>query len=268
MKKLIHTLLILIALGNVLIPVVVTADAIGDLCKSKMHKTTNDDLCLKSEETKSMIYTVLEESLDTPDTMPNDNNTTVRKCFRYTEILQCIPEGATTKKKQINQQLLKKCPGGIPNTGTDIHNQYFDCQEVTVIVSDPAAGGTGILQVYVSLIYRWAAGIVGIIAVLIIVVSGIQITAADGEPSKVDEAKTRIIQSLGGIALLFFASALLYVINPTFFQAPNYAAKNPPQTTTGPAPEPAALPATTPNEPPVQKSGLQFLETNDPMTTP
>ena len=231
MKKLLHTFLISLTLGSLVLPIAVAADDTGDLCTSKVHQTTDTDLCLSEDDKKTKVYTVLEESLDTPDTQPNDNNATVRKCFRYTEILQCVPTGATAKKKQVNQQLLKACPNDMPNTGTDTNNQYFDCQEVTVIVSDPAAGGTGILQVYVSLIYRWAAGIVGVIAVLMIVVSGVQITMADGEPSKVDEAKTRIFQSLGGIALLFLASALLYVINPTFFQKPNQSAAPAPAST-------------------------------------
>ncbi len=231
MKKFLHTFLISLTLGSLFIPMTAMGAGLDNICQSKITKVTKDDLCLSEDDKKTKVYTVLEESLDTPDTQANGNNTTIRKCFRYTEILQCIPEGATKKQKQVNQQLLKKCPDDIPNTGTDINNQYFDCQEVAVIVSDVAAGGTGILQVYVSLIYRWAAGIVGVIAVLMIVVSGVQITMADGEPSKVDEAKTRIFQSLGGIALLFLASALLYVINPTFFQKPNQSAAPAPTST-------------------------------------
>lgn len=256
MKKFIHTFLISLTLGSLLLPFVALADTTGDLCSSKIHKVTDSDLCLSENDKQNKVYTVLEESLDTPDTQANDNNTTIRKCFRYTEILQCVPDGASAKKKKVNQQLLKECPDNIPNTGTDANNQYFDCQEVTVIVSDPGAGGVGILQVYVSLIYRWAAGIVGVIAVLIIVVSGIQITTADGEPSKVDEAKTRIMQSLGGIAILFLASALLYVINPTFFQKPNDAPPPEPTTTT-PSTTPTSMTTPPPSPSDVPKNSPQ-----------
>ncbi len=210
--------------------IAVAADpSMAGLCVSKIGKIKDTplpdtQLCLTEAEEKTMVYAVLEEGLDTPDTEANEGNSMVRPCARYTEILQCTPSG-DKKTKQINQELLKTCPDDLPDSGTDKHGQYFDCQEVSVIIVDPETGGIGLLQVYIGLIYRWAAGIVGVIAVLIIIVSGIQISTANGEPSVVEEARKRIVQSLGGIAILFLASGLLYVINPTFFKAPDYVAQ-------------------------------------------
>ena len=57
------------------------------------------------------------------------------------------------------------------------------------------------------------------IAVLIMVISGIQISAAAGDQQAVTNAKNRIVQSLGGLALLFLSGIVLYTINPTFFTA-------------------------------------------------
>jgi hypothetical protein len=78
--------------------------------------------------------------------------------------------------------------------------------------------GVGIIKTYVAIIYRWAASIVGIIAVLVIVVSGIQISMDQGGGDAVTAAKTRIFQSLTGLVILFLSALILYTINPTFFQ--------------------------------------------------
>jgi type IV secretory pathway VirB2 component (pilin) len=56
-----------------------------------------------------------------------------------------------------------------------------------------------------------------VIAVLIIVISGIQISAAGGDQTTVTNAKNRIVQSLGGLVILFLSAIILYTINPTFF---------------------------------------------------
>lgn len=199
----------------------VSAVYMGGLGESRIKDLPNEQKCLTGNEEKNMVYAVIEEGLDTPDTTANEGNSSVRKCARYTEILKVTTSG-TKKTNDIRQELLLTCPDNLPDSGTDEHGQYFDCQEVSVIIVDPETGAIGLIQVYVGLIYRWAAGIVGVIAVLIIIVSGIQISTANGEPSVVEEARKRILQSLGGIAILFLASALLYVINPTFFKAPEY----------------------------------------------
>lgn len=77
--------------------------------------------------------------------------------------------------------------------------------------------GTDLLARYVGAIYRWAAGIIGIISVLIIVISGIQMSIAGGDQGMVDKAKERISQSLMGLVLLFLSALILYTINPTFY---------------------------------------------------
>lgn len=100
--------------------------------------------------------------------------------------------------------------GASCSAGTDI-----DCSLVQLIFAD---SGTGILKTYIALIYRWAAGIVGIIAVLVIVISGIQISMDQGSGEAIGAAKTRILQSLAGLAILFLSALILYTVNPTFFQ--------------------------------------------------
>jgi hypothetical protein len=88
------------------------------------------------------------------------------------------------------------------------------CTYVQLIYSQ---SGTGLLKTYIAILYRWAAGIVGIISVLVIVISGIQISADQGSGEAVGSAKNRIMQSLAGLVILFLSALILYTINPTFF---------------------------------------------------
>ncbi len=90
----------------------------------------------------------------------------------------------------------------------------FSCQEVMIILSK---GGTTLIEGYISTIYKWGASIAGIVAVLIIVISGIQLAASGGDSQAVEEARGRIVKSLAGIAVLMLSGLLLYTINPNFF---------------------------------------------------
>lgn len=91
------------------------------------------------------------------------------------------------------------------------------CTRVQILKAKTAAG---LLSNYISIIYKWGASIAGLFAVLIMVYSGIQISTAGGEQQKVDEAKTRILQSISALIVLFLAGLILYTINPTFFIKP------------------------------------------------
>ncbi len=90
------------------------------------------------------------------------------------------------------------------------------CTYVQILIG---TSGTGLLKTYIAIIYRWAASIVGIISILVIVVSGIQISMDQGSGEQVGEAKNRIMQSLAGLVILFLSALILYTINPTFFTA-------------------------------------------------
>lgn len=74
---------------------------------------------------------------------------------------------------------------------------------------------TEFFKKYISEIYKWGASLVGIVAVLNIVLSGFQIMASQGGDTA--SAKTRIFQSLAGLAILFLSGLILHLINPNFF---------------------------------------------------
>lgn len=77
--------------------------------------------------------------------------------------------------------------------------------------------GLSLLNNYASRVYQWIAGIVGAICILIIVVSGIQISIGGLSPEEVGSAKERVERALIGLAVLFLSAFILYTINPTFF---------------------------------------------------
>ncbi|MCX6734098.1 MAG: pilin [Candidatus Peregrinibacteria bacterium] len=219
----------------------------------------NAGLCLTNDEKTNYITTVLETPIDSPEdraafdanngVIVNADQTITKRCYRFTQILALKASG-NDKQQSTDQYLIKACPSendipegyGLQSTG-----DYYDCQEVTVIMSPLEQGGIGVLNVYVSLIYRWVAGIVGIVAVLIMIISGLQIITAQGESEAVSAGKKRIMQAIGGIVLLFFASGILYMINPTFFNPPTYPAAATSTPTPAAVPTTAA-PTTTPKE--------------------
>lgn len=88
------------------------------------------------------------------------------------------------------------------------------CSLLNRISSD---SGVGLFAQYVGALYRWAAGVVGIVAVLVMVFSGVEISMAGGDSAKLDSAKNRIMQSIIGLAILFLSALILYTINPGFF---------------------------------------------------
>ncbi len=155
-------------------------------------KQEQEDICSKIGSTSdtSKMYVILEEPLGGPDAI---------YCFRV------------CNKKVEDKRICKiksECKGG-----GDL-SQNVTCQRIQIIEAD---SGVNLLYQYVGMIYFWAAGTIGIIAVLTIVISGMQIMTAGGDSGKIDPAKTRITQALFGLVILFLSGLILYTINPTFF---------------------------------------------------
>ncbi|MBN2096135.1 hypothetical protein JW752_01915 [Candidatus Peregrinibacteria bacterium] len=81
----------------------------------------------------------------------------------------------------------------------------------------PYEGPFGLLYNYLGLIYAYMSGLIIAVAILFVVIGGIQMSTAGGDPSKFDAGKSRIVKAVVGIILWFTASLILYTINPTFF---------------------------------------------------
>jgi type IV secretory pathway VirB2 component (pilin) len=70
------------------------------------------------------------------------------------------------------------------------------------------------LSGYLQWLFTFAVSSAGILAVLMIVIGGIQYMTAYGSPAKVEDAKNRIYQALLGLLLAISAWLILYTINP------------------------------------------------------
>jgi len=174
-----------------------------------------ENLCL-TENDMANITAVIEEPLDF-GTLSNDEEK-VRNCVRVS-VCKSIQEDATKAKTECISTLnSKEGVAKIKSTMDNLNKSEWSVTytPVQVFISQ---SGVDMLYLYIGAIYRWGASIIGIIAVLVIVISGIQISAAGGEQAAVTSAKTRIAQSLIGIVILFLSGIILYTINPTFFTA-------------------------------------------------
>lgn len=107
----------------------------------------------------------------------------------------------------------------------DYRNLYYTSMETCTSTNDWSCerrqwiigeSGASIIKIYVKQIYMWAAGTIGFIAVVTIVLNGIRITVS-GVSGDVTQAKERILQAISGLVLLFLSGLILYTINPTFF---------------------------------------------------
>ena len=80
-------------------------------------------------------------------------------------------------------------------------------------------GDTGVDMIgnYLSMIYKFGAVIIGIVAVLVIVISGVQIMAGGASPEAVTQGKNRIFQAILSLILLLSSAMILRTINPGFF---------------------------------------------------
>jgi len=198
------------------------ASANGNEFLKKLNDfATKEKDCIKTTEVGKAIITVTEESYvpDSSDPAKDvdlGNGVTARKCYRQTMIYTSLDN----KTPAISASgLTKTCGAETLKEGDNnkITGQIV-CDEVTVLIA--TQGGSAMIQAYISMMYRWVASLAGIIAVLVIIVSGLQISLAGGGGEGMDEAKGRIIKSLSGLALLFLSALILYTLNPTFFTKP------------------------------------------------
>ena len=74
---------------------------------------------------------------------------------------------------------------------------------------------------YLAALYRYSIVVASILAVIIIIISGIQWTISGGSPEKITDAKKRIMQSIVGLLLAVGSYTLLFMINPELVQFRN-----------------------------------------------
>lgn len=84
----------------------------------------------------------------------------------------------------------------------------------TAKVSSTLEYSTGPIARYISAIYNYGVGIVGIVAAMMLMIGGIIWLTAAGSSSKIEQAKSFITSSLTGMVLVVTAVILLRTVNP------------------------------------------------------
>lgn len=96
----------------------------------------------------------------------------------------------------------------------------------TYTLLEPLSGGAATSNIgstsYYTLVYRNALVLTVALAVLMIVIGGIQYSASSINPAMKSEAKTRIFSALGGLLLALFSWLILQTINPNLLGTPNF----------------------------------------------
>jgi len=212
MKKLIVKLGAFIILSIILSAnlQVFAADCPGGVTDAGALKTNiGGTQCIKDNDKKdkTKIITIIEEPLPLPeykDKFDNKKGFEARTCIRKTILCEIKKENDKKEKRSAAELLDSSATCGADEI----------CDEVMVIIS---GGGTTMIEGYISLIYTWAAGFVGLIAVAVIIISSMQISMSGGDTQAVENSKERILKSLAGLAVLFLSGLILYTINPNFF---------------------------------------------------
>lgn len=101
-----------------------------------------------------------------------------------------------------------------PHALADI--QLMEC--VGAVCTIPTSGPLGAFFNYLNLLYPWILGLASGIAILMVLVGGIQIMFSGGDPGKRGAGVERILWALGGMLLLFFSALVLRILNPSFYK--------------------------------------------------
>jgi hypothetical protein len=101
--------------------------------------------------------------------------------------------------------------------GVDSPPRVLDV-EYPSIPNSAAPSANSTLPEYVKYIFDFAIAISGILALVVIVLAGIQYLSSSGMPNKITEAKEKIESAIFGLIILFCSWMLLNTINPAFLK--------------------------------------------------
>ncbi len=199
MKKLFFTISLLVW---VLMPLVSFAQQLPDEIEDEILKKLGD-----TGPDRQYQVAILEE--------PIGNTQFEKQIFRETV---CDVDAVTKDIRCLTlAKLTTDCLSREKNWTSPVKPQPGDkkiiCDEVYVVVG---IGGLDLLKGFIRNIYVWGASVVGLVAVLRIVIAGVEISTSQGE-GRLSDAKGKIFQSIASIVLLFLSAVILYTVNPNFF---------------------------------------------------
>ena len=82
----------------------------------------------------------------------------------------------------------------------------------------PSATTFGMVNAYLKPMLTWMVGIATGLAVLMVIIGGIQIIMSNGDPGKIGEGKKRVTEAILGLLMLVLSGAILYLLNADFFR--------------------------------------------------
>lgn len=103
------------------------------------------------------------------------------------------------------------------NPSIELNMPFGDEEEDKTIELGENPNSFDIISKYVSIVYKWWATVTGLLAVLMLVVWGVQYIISGADPGQKDDAKSRIQQALIALTLLLLSGLILHTINPNFF---------------------------------------------------
>lgn len=112
----------------------------------------------------------------------------------------------------LNQSIPTTC---MANSDIKLNMPFQEWEDTISIWEEP--NSFNIVQQYVWKVYSWWASVTGLLAVLMVVVWGVQYIISGADPGQKDDAKERIKQALIALTLLMLSALILYTINPNFF---------------------------------------------------
>lgn len=96
--------------------------------------------------------------------------------------------------------------------GLDSLSQPMPCKD------DPSKMCVNWIGEYIAGIYKYAIGVVGIIATVVMMIGGVMWIVAGGNATRIGEAKAWVGASLTGLVLALSSYVILYQINPSLTQ--------------------------------------------------
>jgi len=84
--------------------------------------------------------------------------------------------------------------------------------------SCPSGNPFGVINDYLRPVLSWMVGIAAGLAILMIIIGGLQIITSGGNDSKIGEGKKRVTEAIIGLLILVFSATILYFLNAYFFK--------------------------------------------------
>ena len=113
-----------------------------------------------------------------------------------------------------------KCAGGTFVDGTVTYQTWgrnsAACSKAASMITDPECGGND-LNTVIQAIVNTIVFVVGIVAVVMIILGGIQYSTSQGDPGKVKKAKDTILYGIIGLVVAILAFAIVNFVLTSIF---------------------------------------------------